>query len=144
MKKNKGITLVSLIITVVLLILLAGTTTYVVDRITKTMNVENVKTDLLLIQAQIKTIAEKNSFNSEENPLIGTLSSIDTEKYGVEAERDYYLLSREDLKTMNLENIEYDNGYYVCYETEEVIYIKGVKNNNGDTLYTLTQIKENN
>ena len=144
MKKNKGITLVSLIITVVLLILLAGTTTYVVDRITKTMNVENVKTDLLLIQAQIKTIAEKNNFNSEENPLIGTLSSIDTAKYGVEAERDYYLLSQEDLKTMNLENVEYDNGYYVCYETEEVIYIKGVKNNNGDTLYTLTQIKENN
>lgn len=144
MKKNKGITLVSLIITVVLLILLAGTTTYVVDRITKTMNVENVKTDLLLIQAQIKTIAEKNNFNSEENPLIGTLSSIDTEKYGVEAERDYYLLSQEDLKTMNLENIEYDNGYYVCYDTEEVIYIKGVKNNNGDILYTLTQIKENN
>ena len=148
MRKNKGITLIALIITVVILIILAGTTTYLVDRFTKTMNVEDVKTNMLLIQAQIKTIAEKHSFDAESNQLIGenvTLNEAQAEKFGVDKTKTYYKLSLDDLKTMKLNSIEDDGGYYiVCYDTEEVIYTQGVKNNSGTTLYTLTQIKENN
>lgn len=141
MNKNNGITIVTLAITIVILILLAGTTTYVVDRITTKMKIENVKTNMLLIQAKIKTIAEKHNFD-ETNALIGTETSIDTNKYGVDSEKQYYLISSQDLKDMNLESIEYDSNYYVCYETEEVIYGEGIENNDGKMLYTLSQIKD--
>lgn len=144
MVKNRGITLVSLIITIIILLILAGTTVYIVDKVTKTVKIENIKTNMLLIQAQIKTIKEKHKFDETNNPLKGTEVTIDTSKYGVASDKKYYLLGEDDLKEMKLDNIEYDNGYYVCYDTEEVIYIRGLKNNNGDILYTLTQMKENN
>lgn len=144
MKNNKGITMVSLIITVIILVILAGTTTYMADRITRQVKVENAKTNMLLIQAHIKTIAEKHSFDEENNALKGTLETIDTEKYGVDASKDYYLLSEQDLIDMNLGSVEYNDGYYVCYDTEEIIFIRGVKNSQGKVLYSLTQMKEEN
>lgn len=143
MKNNKGITIMMLIITIIILVMLAGTTAYISDRITKQVKVENVKTNMLLIQAHIKTIGEKHTFD-DANELVGTLETIDTEKYGVESDKEYYLLSEQDLIDLNLSNIEYLDGYYVCYDTEEVIFIRGVKNSEGKVLYTLTQMKEEN
>ena len=40
----------------------------------------------------------------------------------------YYLLSESDLISMGLEKVDYDSGYIVNYETEEIIYVKGFRN----------------
>lgn len=151
--KEKGITLIALIITILILLLLAGVTAKISTSVIKIMKIENVRTNLLLIQAKIRIIHEKNTFDEEENKLVG--EKIEGEekrneiknKYGVditkddETQYDFYKISADDLNEMNLEEVPYDDGYIVNYETEEVIYIKGVQDEDGTTYYSLSQIK---
>ena len=67
---ERGITLIALIITIIVLIILAGTVIYSGTGMIKSVNLETIKTNLLLIQAKAKTIYEKLSFEvtAEELP----------------------------------------------------------------------------
>ena len=57
-KKEKGITLVALAITIIVLTILASVTLYVGTNIIKRANLQNINTDMMLIQA--KTSTKKN------------------------------------------------------------------------------------
>lgn len=135
-KNQKGITLTMLVVTIIILIILTSTTVYVGTNIIDRTNLQNLNTNMLLIQAKVKTIGENSKFNKDEAQLKGKKVSeiTDNEKITkliqegiVEASDKYYLLSQEDLEQMGLEKIQIEEGFLVNYEAEEIIYVKGFK-----------------
>lgn len=148
-KNQKGITIVSLVITIILLLIIGGITVTIGTSVIKQANLQTVNTNMMLIQAKTKTIAEQAKFNNNQDNYKGTVLSevsgnkkIDKllEAGIIEDTSKYYLLSKEDLVSMGLEKIEIEDGYIVNYETEEIIYVKGYENG-GETYYKLDDMK---
>lgn len=152
MKNNKGITLQVLILTIIIMMILAGVSINIGFSMNKNILMKEVSTNLLLIKAKIQTIAEKHNFDNaneligekittenitdEINNLIGngviTLNNID--------EEEIYLLTQDNLNEFGLETLNADDGYLVNYTNNEVIYIKGVQNEENNIVYKLSDM----
>ena len=154
-KNNKGITMISLVIVVVIMILLAYITAYESNELISIARVQSVTTDLLLIQAKVRIINEKVIFeNDKENTqlYVGDKLSNSVEvlnklkNKGVltqdETGEKYYILSQSHLAAMGLDTLSEEDGYIVNYETEDVIYVKGVKNTEGKYVYKLSEMNQ--
>lgn len=63
MKKNKGITMISLVITIMLLLILAGISIKAGGNIINKSDLENMKTDMLLVKVKGKEYVENANFN---------------------------------------------------------------------------------
>ncbi len=146
---SKGITIVSLIITIIVLLIISGVTVYVGTSVIKQATLQTINTNMMLIQAKTKTIAEQAKFNNNKENYKGTiLSEVSGNKKIdemvnagiIDDKSKFYLLSKDDLVSMGLEKIEIEEGYIVNYETEEVIYVKGYEND-GITYHKLTDMK---
>lgn len=59
---NKGITLVALVITVIIILIIGAITVYEGSRLVDEAKYEDVKTNMLLIQAEVKNFAEQAKF----------------------------------------------------------------------------------
>ena len=137
-KENKGITLVTLVITVIILVILAGTGVSIGLNLTATAKYTNVQTYMLLIQQKCEYV--------ENEVVIGEMEEDD--RYG-ELQEDgdlpgWYKLSQGDLNEMGVKVQKQKTGYYVNYNTEkgvDVIYKPGVVND-GETYYKLTEMLE--
>lgn len=149
MKKDNGITLIALIVTIIIMIILA---TIVVDFSTKAINkakLEDIKTNMLLIQGKSQTIYEKYSFKeieeltgilySEQNTYVisdGLLNHLNVED-------DIYIWGEEALNENGLGTIKTDEQtfYIVDYTTSEIYFSKGYEYN--DLIYySLTELQE--
>lgn len=148
-KNQKGITIVSLVITIIILLIIGGVSVTVGTSVIKQAAITNINTNMMLIQAKIKTIAEQAKFNNNTDNYKGTiLSEVSGNKKVdkileagiIEDASKYYLLSKDDLVSMGLEKIDIEDGYIVNYETEEIIYVKGYEND-GITYHKLTDMK---
>lgn len=150
---NRGITLMTLVITIIIMIILAGVTITGTYSLIKKSQLENLKTDMLLIQAKTKTALEEYNFSKDETKLIGTkLEEADTEKVsklnkaGMTDISNWYFLSQDDLNNMNLSDIRAKDGeyYFVKYDKEnlvvDILYTEGFVEN-GITKFTLTQLQ---
>ena len=150
MKTNeKGITIVSLIITIIILLIISGTTVYIGTSVIKQATLQTINTNMMLIQAKVKTIAEQAKFNNNKDNYKGTILSkvSDNKKIDkilnagiIDDASKFYLLSKDDLVSIGLEKIEIEDGYIVNYETEEVVYVKGFEND-GIIYHKLTDMK---
>lgn len=160
--QSKGITLVSLMITVVILSMLAGISMDIGSDLINKTKLENLKTNMMLIQAKTKEYVEEASFKSgKENTItdevkaeligrpltddeISTLSNI-LEQYPIENEL-YYKLEQAHLEELGLDKIETtsQNFYIVVYDIKnikvDVINTKGHKAEDGNIYYTLSQL----
>lgn len=151
MNKNiKGITLVSLVITIIILMLITSVTVYTGTNVIKQVTLQNVNTDMMLIKAKVKTMEEQAKFNKDNSNYKGTplIDVHDNKKIDklvdeeiVEDITKYYLLSKEDLNSMGLEKIDIADGYLVNYESEEIIYVRGLKKDD-NMYYKLSDIKD--
>ena len=154
LKNNKGVTVISLIIVVIILVLLASITVYEANGLIAMTKKQSIATNLLLIQAKVRIINEQVVFEKDENKkqelLVGTKLSDDQQTLNSLKEKQvipsddtgekYYRLSQNDLNNMGLEAIDASDGYVVNYETEEIIYIYGVQNEDGVYLYKLSEL----
>ncbi len=148
-KNSKGITLVSLVITIIILMLITSVTVYTGTNVIKQVTLQNVNTDMMLIKAKVKTMEEQAKFNKDNSNYKGTplIDVHDNKKIDklvdeeiVEDITKYYLLSKEDLNSMGLEKIDIADGYLVNYESEEIIYVRGLKKDD-NMYYKLSDIK---
>ena len=130
-KNSKGITLVSLVITIIILMLITSVTVYTGTNVIKQVTLQNVNTDMMLIKAKVKTMEEQAKFNKDNSNYKGTplIDVHDNKKIDklvdeeiVEDITKYYLLSKEDLNSMGLEKIDIADGYLVNYESEEILH----------------------
>ncbi len=132
MKQNHGITLVSLVITIIVLIIITGIAIFAGTSTIKSTKIAGFMTELELIQEKVNTIYEKRNLNKEEinyySSLGQNISIIDSSKLanllnGV-SEEGYYYFSKEDLKKLDLDNISQE--VIINFETRDVASINGI------------------
>ena len=138
MKKNEGITMLVLVITVILLLILSGISINTGNNIIKRANLENLKTNMLLIEVKAKEQIEnakfrlwtsfdkateeektnrvntaKTEFTGEEivdGNIFNNNTKITTEKIKEDNTNNiyYYKLSTQNLTDMGLKNVKSD------------------------------------
>lgn len=148
MKNEKGITMVALVVTILIMAVLAGATFSIGDNIVKQAKLQTLNTNMLLLQAKIKSIAEEASFNKNTDNYKGQkVSEVSNDKVDklkengvIDNTEQCYLLSQDDLNSLGLEKVKVDDGYIVNYETEEIIYVRGFKIDDV-TYYKLSETK---
>ena len=164
-KNEKGITLIVLAVTIIIMLIIASIAIYAGTESIKNAKLEALKTNMLLIQAKAKEYVEEVSFK------IGVTSGVDatevqnrtnqarTEIYINDAQLEVvtdtskiprltsgntYKVGQEALKKMGLEQIENTGGeYWVTFDEEnctvEVYNTEGYQGN-----YSLTDIENIN
>jgi hypothetical protein len=155
MKNQKGMGHITLIICIIAIIVIATLTVkYILNEKDK-REIENLSTDMLLVQGKIKVISQENEMSEEENPLVGkkVQDNLENEKIKVlidnniiskedENFEDYYIIDSETLvNDLKLEDNLQDEYYVVNYKTYEVIFSKGIEIEE-QMYYTLTDILE--
>lgn len=165
--KNKGITMISLVITIIVLTIIATISINIGSNMIKKAGLESLKTNMLLIKTKGKEYVENANFklgpgiDSAEDKetrigrakeeLKGTQISIsssdlsdkvdisdDTEEYTL-----YYELSTSDLEDMGIKNVESDNenGKYIMKYNIKEAKVEEVYNTKGyNGSYSLTDI----
>ncbi|MBR0428327.1 MAG: hypothetical protein IJK18_09065 [Clostridia bacterium] len=157
-KEKKGITLIALVITIIILLILAGVgigeltgnKNSITESKDKTASSELTKIQQAVIETYLKynqlgnkMVLKGDSMTyaealSEFNQL-GSSESLKVESYDGISETDpglfYYKVGPGDLKEMGLENIHKKDEYVVNYSTGEVFNITQKKISNGDALY---------
>ena len=174
MEKNKGITMITLVITIVLLLILAGITVGTGGNIIKKSELENLKTNMLLIEAKGKEYLENANFKlgtkietvsqEEKNKRIETAKN---ELRGEDITNDmyiyeniiikeeseyiyYYKLNNQNLTDIGLTNVKSDeeNGWYIIkYDIKNVIvevYNTKGFENEENKYYSLNQLENIN
>lgn len=135
LKNNKGITLTSLIIAVIVLIIISSVTINISLTFINTAKFENVKTELMLIQTKVKTMADRKAIGEvTEEELYGTKQTSGTYS-------GWYLLSQDDLDDMGIENADAGDEYYVNYESDDVALGVDVRYE-GTTYHKLSEMLE--
>ena len=154
MKKENGMSHITLIFWIAIILVVCVMGTKILLKETENRQVENLTTDMLLLQGKIKVIAQANEMNKEEHPLIGRKLTENLEdekvKYLIdnkviteegEALENYYIIDSENLKSLNLEDNLNGEYYIVNYKTYEIIHSTGVELHD-QMHYTLTELIE--
>ena len=151
LKENKGMSMIALIIIVLIIVVLAIFGVKIGSQMLSEEKLEDVKTNMLLIQGKIKTIAEKNEIKPEEELLAGIkiekATNYEVEGYTIPEElknklekEEYYIWGKKELEEKGLNTIEADNSqkfYIVDYVENEVFYSLGYEG-----IYDLSSLKE--
>lgn len=156
MKSRKSLLATYIKIIIVILLIAAGI--YAVYRLAhKSYNeaeFETIKTDMLSIQVQTETVAQKVEIKEKGAKYIGTKidDKLEDEKVqnlinntiiDVESKRsNLYCLDNSNLEELGLSNIKVDSFYIVDYKQNEVIYVDGIQNSNGETVYKLSDMNK--
>lgn len=154
--KIEGVTLISLIVTIVVLLIIASITVYSGKDTIKRAKLEELRTNMLLIQAKAKEYVEEANFKMGPTPDDSKKESVRKEVYEDEAKlqkatntaapssipvADCYKVTAETLKEWGLDKIELVEGeeYLINFNdkdaTVEVYNTKGY-----DGKYSLTEI----
>lgn len=117
---------------------------------------ETIKTDMLLIEAKTKIIAEKVKIKEKDIEYVGKkIEEIKEDEdikklqeQGIvnieEKKNTYYILEKNHLEELGLTTMDIKEGRYIVeYNTNEIIYTKGVKDKEKNVLYKLSDIKNN-
>ena len=159
-KNNKGITLIALTITIIILLILASITIYSGKESIKKAQLESLKTNMLLIKAKAKEYVEQASFKngvnkseiSEEakNELKGkeaNASDYSKQNITINGGEILYKLTSDNLKEMGLKDVKLGSNeeYLVKYNIKDVtveVYNKSGYENNGNTVYSLSELEK--
>ena len=156
MKSRKSLLATYIKIIIVILLIAAGI--YAVYRLAHKSyyeaEFETIKTDMLSIQVQTETVAQKVEIKEKGAKYIGTKidDKLEDEKVqnlinnniiNVESKKsNLYCLDNSNLEELGLSNIKVDSFYIVDYKQNEVIYVDGIQNSNGETVYKLSDMNK--
>ena len=159
-KNNKGITLIALTITIIILLILASITIYSGKESIKKAQLESLKTNMLLIKAKAKEYVEqaifKNGVNKSEiseeakNELKGkeaNASDYSKQNITINGGEILYKLTSDNLKEMGLKDVKLGSNeeYLVKYNIKDVtveVYNTSGYENNGTTVYSLSELEK--
>ncbi len=140
LKVEKGITIIALIITIILMLILVGVGMHFGGDALDKAKIEDIKTEMLSIKPKAKVVAEQKNFKDIEN-LVGTPLDQDASQEGIQTdtynipdelnaifnekneEGNYkidisklYVWTKEDLNSQGLNTIDVDqNKFYIVY-----------------------------
>lgn len=162
--KNSGITLIALMVTVIVLLIIAGITVYNGTDVIKRGKLEELRTNMLLIEAKAKEYVEEANFKMGPSPDDAKKEEVRNEIYVEKAKlqkatdtginvpsaipvQECYNITQEALKEWGLDKIELeDNEYYLIKfddqnATVEIYNTLGF-DDNGTIKYSLTDIDQ--
>ena len=162
--KNKGITLVALTITIIILLIIAGISISAGGNMIKKANLEGLKTNMLLIKAKAKQYVEEANFKiGKSTEDASKISEVRNEIYVEKAKLDvatnevknkinvtgdnFYVVTKADNKDTysewGLDKIDLENGEYYVIEFNENDLTVEVYNTLGfNGKYSLTDIDQ--
>lgn len=147
---NKGITLMALVITIILLIILASIGTYSGIQVVKSAQLTAFSTELKIMQTQVnKLYEEKKNGNDEYVDRFGIAISSDTNvqkqaykvfsALGIADTSKYKYFDTNTIKSLNIEGVE--GKFFVNVDKRSVISYDGFEYE-GKTYYTLEQLPD--
>ena len=155
MKKSGIAGYIRLLIAIIIIIIVTITGFSYIKNIFKNEDVKNFESDLLLVQAKVELVKGTNIMDKDKNPLKGIQVSQLPEEINIqdvfdkgliteEEKEKYYFLNEEALNQMGLKNFynKYEGKFIVNYDTYEVIYTKGYKNENGLFVYKVSELNK--
>lgn len=152
MKNEKGLTFLGTAILVVIIALIVCGVVYFIRMQVDKEKAEDIKTDILLVQAKVKKISGDYTLEKKDEVLVGTKLSEMKEEQAIkeflskelfdpdEKNKKYYVLNQENLNNLDLGNIILEeNSYYIVeYTSSEVYYTKGYTDENGNLHYSVS------
>ena len=157
--KNQGVTLIALAITIALLLIIAGITIYSGSDTIKKAKLEELKTNMLLIQAKAREYVEDATFKMGINPDDNKKNEVREEVYvqnakltkadsvpsefGITDPTTCYWLTEEAQNNWGLEKMDLaeDEKYLIEFkENEETVEVYNSLGYNGS--YSLTEIDQ--
>jgi len=149
-KNNKGITLMALVITIVILIILASIGTYSGIQVVKSAQFTAFSTELKIMQTQVnKLYEEKKNGNDDVDALGKTISSSSTtvqshatnafNASGITDTSNYKYFDTDTIKSLNIEGVEGE--FFVNVDKRSVVSYDGFEYE-GKTYYTLEQLPD--
>lgn len=165
---QKGITLIALVITVIVILIIAGISIKEGKGLIKKSKIENLMTNMIVIKSKSKVIAEevhaatwnkteeeRNAKFIDENTYAMQVTTISQEQANQldsdikNAEYICYLITEKTLQNMGFSEIEDGENYIVVYKKDDytkldVVYKEAItyKNENFYTLSSLQAIME--
>lgn len=156
MKSEKGMTFISTVILVAIIAAIVfGVVYFTRLQVDKGRN-EDIKTDMLRIEAKVQKLSGEYLLEKKEDILIGTkLADMEEEPLikefldkeildAKEKEAKYYVLNQDNINEMELENVklEKDSYYIVDYNSSKVYYTRGYSDDAGDVHYSVEKEAE--
>lgn len=139
-KIEKGITIVALIITIVIMLILLGVGIETGGEAIKQAKLEDIKTDMITIKTKAKIIAEQYNFKDIKQLVGSPITDDEANKIGISNSDKVLKWSIDDLKNQNLSKIKGDT-YIVKYDLKnpndsEIYYLEGYEG-----VYSLTELQ---
>lgn len=143
LKQENGITIIALIITIILMLILAGVGMHFGSGALDKAKLEDIKTDMISIKTKAKIITEQYNFKDIED-LVGSKASdeeIQKLRLTEKEKNQIRKLSSGDLISQGLSSIEGDK-YVVYYDKDnpnncEVYYLDGYQGK-----YSLSELQD--
>ena len=152
-RKSLAATYVKIII-VIVIIAVAGYFAYrFLNKSYNEEEFETIKTDMLLIQGKTEIVGQKVGIKEKGAEYIGTKieekkeepviqNLIQKEIIDIDSkDSTYYCLDNDDLKELELDKVTTNNYFIVDYKKNDVIYVDGIENKDGNTIYKLSEMK---
>lgn len=153
MRKSLFITYIKIIITILIICGLIYGAIKFLNQEYDNQEYETIKTNMLLIQNKTDTIAQKVEIKEKDVKYVGTKLKEKEDVFNIQKlinskiididskDNNYYYLDNSNLKELGLNNIELDACYIVDYKKNDIIYINGIEDNNGNVIYKLSEMK---
>lgn len=145
--KNKGITLVSLVITVIVLLILASIATYSGINVIQSSKLTAFTTELKIMQTQVNELYQR--YKDGDNTVLGLgkdLGSVSEQANkafnasGITEQSEYRYFDQNTIKDgLKIEGVEGE--FFVNIKTRSVVSCEGFKYE-GETYYTLEQLPD--
>jgi Tfp pilus assembly protein PilE len=145
LKSEKGITMVTLVITIVVMLIIAGIAVTAGNDSIKNTKKTAFITELEIIQEKVNTIYEKRKLNEEDveyyNLSGKDISYVDksilAKVLNGTSQNGYRYFSQNDLEQLDLSDISQD--VIINFDTRDVVSLKGIEID-GKTYYRLSDI----
>ncbi len=138
--KKKGFLNMKLILIVLVVIIIGIVAFFYFRNSLDEQSLQTLSTEMLQIQAKIKIINERNKVNNTEEYIGEEATEEETQKINIENNEKVKILTLDNLKELELTEIQEDKKFIVNYENEEVYYIDGYETDSGNLIYSLTDI----
>ena len=148
--KQKGITLIALIITIVVLLILASIATYSGIEIIESSKLQRFTAEMKIMQTQVNSLYDKWKRGELDKNIIGRelncepdvqeqANKVLTTELDIKDTTGYRYYDQETIKEQGIEGVEQE--FFINVEKREVVSYKGLKYN-GEMYYTLVQLPD--
>ena len=153
MKSENGLSFIGTIILVIIIAVITFGVVYFVRIQADKEKAEDIKTNMLLVQAKVKKISGDYILEEKDEVLVGTKLSEMQEEQQIkdflskelfdadEKDKKYYVLNQQNLNDMGLNNVVLEeNAYYIVdYTSSEVYYTNGYLDETGNLHYSVSE-----